>query len=49
MKFKAKIKTIGYGPSRENLAHTIDEYIELEQLYKVTEGYYAILKAYLTK
>lgn len=43
------IKTIGYGPSKENLAHTIDEYIELEQLYKVTEGYYAILKAYLTK
>ena len=46
---EAKIKTIGYGPSRENLAHTIDEYIELDQLYKVTEGYYAILKAYLTK
>ena len=46
---EAGIKTIGYGPSRENLAHTIDEYIELDQLYKVTEGYYAILKAYLAK
>ncbi|MDH6459759.1 acetylornithine deacetylase/succinyl-diaminopimelate desuccinylase-like protein, partial [Fusobacterium sp. PH5-7] len=34
---------------RENLAHTIDEYIELDSLYNVTEGYYAILKAYLAK
>ncbi|MCI6152616.1 MAG: YgeY family selenium metabolism-linked hydrolase [Fusobacterium perfoetens] len=41
------IKTIGYGPSKESLAHTIDEYIELEQAYKGIEGYYAILKAYL--
>ncbi len=46
---EAGIKTIGYGPSRENLAHTIDEYIELDQLYKAAEGYYAILKAYLAK
>ena len=46
---EAGIKTIGYGPSRENLAHTIDEHIELDQLFKVTEGYYAILKAYLVK
>lgn len=46
---EAGIKTIGYGPSRENLAHTIDEYIELDSLYNVTEGYYAILKAYLAK
>lgn len=46
---EAGIKTIGYGPSKENLAHTIDEYIELDQLFKVTEGYYAILKAYLKK
>ncbi|MBR8700955.1 N-formyl-4-amino-5-aminomethyl-2-methylpyrimidine deformylase [Fusobacterium sp. DD29] len=46
---EAGIKTIGYGPSKENLAHTIDEYIELDQLYKVSEGYYAILKEYLAK
>ena len=31
------IKTIGFGPSKENLAHTIDEYIELEQLYTGAE------------
>ncbi|MDR1831717.1 MAG: YgeY family selenium metabolism-linked hydrolase [Fusobacteriaceae bacterium] len=46
---EAGIKTIGYGPSRENLAHTIDEYAELESLYDVAEGYYAILKAYLSE
>lgn len=44
---EAGIKTIGFGPSKENLAHTIDEYIEIEQLLKVTEGYYAISKSVL--
>ena len=46
---EAKIHTIGYGPSKENLAHVIDEYVEVEQIEKVTEGYYAILEAYLRK
>jgi putative selenium metabolism hydrolase len=41
------IKTIGFGPSQENLAHTIDEYIAVEQLYKGAEGYYAIMKSVL--
>ncbi|GAB6181319.1 YgeY family selenium metabolism-linked hydrolase [Desulfotomaculum defluvii] len=41
------IKTIGFGPSQENLAHTIDEYIELEQLCKGAKGYYAIMKSVL--
>ncbi len=44
---EAGIKTIGFGPSRENLAHTIDEYIEVEQLVNVTKGYYGILKEVL--
>jgi len=44
---EAGIKTIGFGPSRENLAHTIDEYIEIEQLFNVTKGYYGILKEVL--
>jgi len=39
-----KIPTIGFGPSKEELAHIADEYIELEQLYKAAEGYYAVLK-----
>ena len=44
---EAGIKTIGFGPSRENLAHTIDEYIEIDQLLKAVEGYYGILGAVL--
>mgnify|MGYP000883456191 CR=1 FL=1 len=43
------IKTIGFGPSRENLAHTIDEYIEMEQLIKGARGYYGILKEIYNK
>ncbi len=46
---EAGIKTIGFGPSRENLAHTIDEYIEIDQLLKAVEGYYWILAAVLQK
>lgn len=42
---EAGIKTIGFGPSRENLAHTTDEYIEVEQLLKSVAGYYGILSA----
>lgn len=41
------IKTIGFGPSKENLAHTIDEYIEIEQLVKGAEGFYGIMKSVL--
>lgn len=44
---EANIKTLGMGPSRENLAHTVDEYIEIEQLTSVTECYYGIMKALL--
>jgi putative selenium metabolism hydrolase len=46
---EAGIKTIGFGPSRENLAHTIDEYIEVDQLLQATRGYYGILQAVLTE
>jgi acetylornithine deacetylase/succinyl-diaminopimelate desuccinylase-like protein len=42
---EAGIRTIGFGPSREDLAHTIDEYIEVDQLIKATEGYQGILQA----
>lgn len=44
---EAGIMTLGIGPSKENLAHTIDEYIEIEQLTKVTECYYWVMKALL--
>ncbi|MBB5335605.1 YgeY family selenium metabolism-linked hydrolase [Pectinatus brassicae] len=44
---EANIKTIGMGPSKENIAHTVDEYIEIDQLTKVTQCYMAIMKALL--
>lgn len=44
---EAGIPTIGFGPSREDLAHTIDEFIEIDQLLKATRGYYGILQAVL--
>lgn len=44
---EAGIKTLGFGPSAENLAHTVDEYIEIEQLLTACRGYYSIVKALL--
>lgn len=44
---EAGIKTIGMGPSKENIAHTVNEYIEIEQLVKVVGCYTAIMKALL--
>lgn len=44
---EAGIKTLGMGPSKENLAHTINEYIEISQLTDVTRAYYGIMKALL--
>jgi len=44
---EAGIKTIGLGPSRENLAHIIDEYIEIDQLLKAAECYYGIMEVLL--
>jgi len=44
---EAGIRTIGFGPSRENLAHTVDEYVEIEQLEKALLGYIGIMEALL--
>jgi putative selenium metabolism hydrolase len=41
---EAGIKTIGFGPSDEFLAHTIDEYIEIDQLKKAVKGYEVIME-----
>lgn len=41
---EAGIPTIGYGPSLESLAHTRDEYIEIEQLVKSCKGFECILR-----
>lgn len=42
---EANIKTFGLGPSKENLAHTVDEHIEIGQLIGVCECYYGVIKA----
>lgn len=44
---EAGIRTIGFGPSLESLAHTDDEYVEISQLERACEGYYAIMRALL--
>lgn len=44
---EAKIKTLGIGPSRENLAHTVNEYIEVSELEKVVDSYEAVMEALL--
>lgn len=42
----AGIPTIGFGPSYEHVAHTVDEYIEIEQLIGAAQGYYSIAKSF---
>jgi len=46
---EAGIKTIGFGPSLETQVHAVDEYIEIAQILKAAEGYYAIAKTMLSK
>jgi len=43
----ARIPTIGFGASREELAHVVDEYIDIEELMQASRGYYAIAQAVL--
>jgi len=37
------IPTIGFGPSKEKLAHIVDEYIDLDELRAATRGYLRII------
>ena len=39
------IPTIGYGPGREEEAHIIDEFLELEQLQAAAAGYAALARS----
>ncbi len=41
----AGIPTLGFGPSDEKLAHTTDEYLEIEQLVGAAKGYEALGRA----
>lgn len=42
-----RIRTVGFGPSKENLAHVVDEYIEVQELIKACEGYIKIIEVLL--
>jgi acetylornithine deacetylase/succinyl-diaminopimelate desuccinylase-like protein len=42
------VTTVGYGIGREEVAHTVDEYIEIEKLYVGTAGYTAVVSSLLT-
>ncbi len=44
---EAGIKTIGFGPSEETLAHVDDEYIDISQLTHACRGYYGMINAFL--
>ncbi len=46
---EAGIPTIGLGPSDESLAHTVDEYIEIQQLTGAAECYFGVMKSLLTE
>lgn len=41
------IRTIGFGPSFENLAHIVDEYIDIDQLQLARKGYQKIMEMIL--
>lgn len=41
------VTTVGYGIGREEVAHTVDEFIEVEKLYKGTVGYAAVVASLL--
>ena len=45
---QAGIPTIGLGPSSETLAHTTDEYVELDQLTGAAQAYRAVAQAVLS-
>lgn len=42
----ASVPTVGFGPSYEHMAHIVDEYVEINQLIRAAEGYYAMAKAF---
>lgn len=42
------IPTIGFGPSKEGLAHIVDEYIDLSELQTATKGYLGMINAMLS-
>ncbi len=45
----AGVPTFGFGPSREEIAHIADEYIEIDALVKAAQAYQAIIETVLGK
>lgn len=45
---QAGIPTVGFGPGKEELAHIVDEYVEVEHLTAAELGYRAIILALLS-
>lgn len=45
----AGIPTIGFGPSHEELAHVVDEFIELDELVSACRGYAGIATSVLAR
>lgn len=43
----AQVPTIGFGPSTEEHAHVVDEYLEVDQLVKARDGYAGIITTLL--
>ena len=41
------VTTVGYGIGREEVAHTVDEFVDIENLFRGTEGYAAVVGAML--
>lgn len=46
---EANIPTFGLGPGEESVAHTVDEHVELGQLWGACECYRGIMRALLVK
>jgi len=44
----AGVPTVGFGPSAEEQAHVVDEYIELAQLRAAAQGYLGIIESVLS-
>ncbi len=43
------LPTVVYGPSRRELVHTVDEYIEIDALVDSCRGYYAMAERFLAR
>jgi putative selenium metabolism hydrolase len=45
---EARVPTIGFGPSHEEMAHIVDEYIEIDSLINAAHAYKAMIEGLLS-